>query len=745
MRTFAQKPMAPRQTMTAKTAMPSLAHFGQSREVNPVLHLRRTIGGQAVRGMLRTNAEEIKAGLTGTPSPRFGYDFSRISIHPATAAAIQTRIANATAGDQYEQEADRVSEQVMRMPEPLRTKSVQASDTGRIAAPPIVREVLRAPGRPLDHATRAFMESRFGHDFSRVRVHSGPAAEQSARTVNARAYTVGHGIVLGAGRLAPATTEGRRLLAHELTHVVQADSTASNPVLRPSSVETLEREARRAAAAVVGADTMPTICGSARGLIVPLRQGPDDPDKATFGNLPRDMPDPSVPLGRVVLLNEGGVWYEERRGGKKFRAEGSYDFVVQNGKIWAVRSSRRIGGRGHTEAAAGGRVEYAGTVKFGRSETKRGVLQEWSNASGHYAPVRYQKFAEAAGLPMDDRFKPLKVEKGFKSQLPVYQPRTRPRGGEPPKVPPGPPRLGALEAHLRASKSSTPAAPPKTPGPAVSTPAAPPKTAGPAVGVPAVPPKTAGPTVDTPGVMPTGGKVSGQTAARSGLSSDTARAIARLDAEATKATQFTGRIRTYVAAYGALQHALSLLDTIDAAEKIFAHGTVFQREQGEADAVAAQSAEALRAAESSTAGNAYFGAVIDIGEAIRNRDQQGLFALAGSLTELEQKLSESAQQMSAMSTDIDAQAQAMLRAARNNKKAATQGLDDAAMAQAAGLYISTEKLGNTLRGAAENYRSAAETLNAFSASINSVAAEAEEAAWAFGYARIIKAQQEIKR
>ncbi len=381
-------------------------------------------------------------------------------------------------------------------------------------------------------------------------------------------------------------------------------------------------------------------------------------------------------------------------------------------------------------------MEYAGQVRFGKGTTTSGVLSEWSNASGHIAPTGggpdpgKEPLLDPVPFPRD-RLKRIKGEFSKGPQLPVHQPPTRPRGGQPPKVPPGPPRLEELEKHLRASKSSTPAAPPKTAGPAVGAPGAMPKTSGPAVGA--------------PGAMPTGGTASGQTGARASLSSDTARAIARLDAEATKATQFTGRIRIYVAAYGALQHALPLLDTVDAAEKIFAHGTVFQREQSDADAVAAQSAEALRAAELSTAGNAYFGAVIDIGDAIGNRDQKGLFALAGSLTELEQYLSESARTMSAMSTDIDAQAQAMLRAARNNKKAATQGTNDLAMAQAAALYISTEKLGNTLRGAAENYRSAAETLNGFSASINSAAAEAEEAAWAFGYARIIKAQQEIDR
>ena len=89
------------------------------------------------------------------------------------------------------------------------------------AAPASVDHVLASPGRPLEPALRQDMEQRFGHDFSRVRVHSGAAAEQSARDVNAHAYTVGHNIVFGAGRFAPGTHEGRRLIAHELTHVVQ--------------------------------------------------------------------------------------------------------------------------------------------------------------------------------------------------------------------------------------------------------------------------------------------------------------------------------------------------------------------------------------------------------------------------------------------------------------------------------------------------------------------------------------------
>jgi hypothetical protein len=93
-----------------------------------------------------------------------------------------------------------------------------------------VDQALASSGRPLEPALRQEMEERFGHDFSRVRVHSGTTAEQSAEDVNAHAYTVGHDIVLGADRFGTETHEGRRMIAHELTHVVQQSSADGNSV-----------------------------------------------------------------------------------------------------------------------------------------------------------------------------------------------------------------------------------------------------------------------------------------------------------------------------------------------------------------------------------------------------------------------------------------------------------------------------------------------------------------------------------
>ena len=95
------------------------------------------------------------------------------------------------------------------------------SRTGPSPVPPVVHEVLRSPGEPLDPTARSFIEPRFGHDFGRVRVHADEKAAESARAVNALAYVAGAHAVFGAGRYAPGTQAGRRLLAHELAHVVQ--------------------------------------------------------------------------------------------------------------------------------------------------------------------------------------------------------------------------------------------------------------------------------------------------------------------------------------------------------------------------------------------------------------------------------------------------------------------------------------------------------------------------------------------
>jgi hypothetical protein len=162
---------------------------------------------------------------------------------------LQAKLTVGRPDDVYEQEADRVADQVMRMPDPASARSgidpapiralslqrrctdcedeelqrktrnpqTEAPDSGLDA----VAATLRRGGRPLDAATRGFFEPRFGRDFGDVRIHTDTQAAASARAVNALAYTVGRDVVFNSGQYAPHSDSGKRLLAHELTHVVQ--------------------------------------------------------------------------------------------------------------------------------------------------------------------------------------------------------------------------------------------------------------------------------------------------------------------------------------------------------------------------------------------------------------------------------------------------------------------------------------------------------------------------------------------
>jgi hypothetical protein len=143
---------------------------------------------------------------------------------------LQTKLAIGASNDLLEQEADRVADQVLSAPTNTsvgraapRIQRFADYGTGESSGtvPASIDRVLAGSGIPLEPALRQDMEQRFGHDFSKVRVHSDGAAERSAREVNAHAYAVGNDIVFGAGRFAPGTHQGQRLIAHELTHVVQ--------------------------------------------------------------------------------------------------------------------------------------------------------------------------------------------------------------------------------------------------------------------------------------------------------------------------------------------------------------------------------------------------------------------------------------------------------------------------------------------------------------------------------------------
>jgi len=174
----------------------------------------------------KPSAGPVKVARTVGTAPlsaRFAHaDFARIRIN-AGGRPLQCKIQIGHSADPLEQEADRVADSVMRTPakcgsectcgpcsddEQLQRKTTGANDAVA-EAPDTVGRVLGSSGEPLDAATRAFFEPRFGRDFSDVRIHNGASAEQSARQLGAQAYTVGRDIVFDAGNFAPSTSAGR--------------------------------------------------------------------------------------------------------------------------------------------------------------------------------------------------------------------------------------------------------------------------------------------------------------------------------------------------------------------------------------------------------------------------------------------------------------------------------------------------------------------------------------------------------
>lgn len=170
--------------------------------------------------------------------------------------ALQSQLSIGASSDPQEREADRVAEQVTVGHARAYVRPSGSGVTGdtAMATPASVDEALAGGGRPLDGALRQDMEQRFGHDFSGVRVHSDPLAARSAHEVDANAYTVGKHVVFGAGQFDPGSARGARLLAHELTHVVQQGAAGRLSLQRDGKKDKAKDDAARQQPAPVTPD-----------------------------------------------------------------------------------------------------------------------------------------------------------------------------------------------------------------------------------------------------------------------------------------------------------------------------------------------------------------------------------------------------------------------------------------------------------------------------------------------------------
>jgi hypothetical protein len=254
--TVAKQSSSSRSSQSARNAPPRAASLQFAEDHNFV---------SPGSGLLPHSIAQIAADAPAEPAP--------LHVGPLN-LPLQRKLAIGETHDPLEAEADSMADRVLRMTDPTapvasssappilqrkcscegsgsQCKECEEAERGKKLhrkaastaasheAPPVVHDVLSSPGHPLDTATRAFFEPRFGYDFSSVRVHADTHASESAHSVNALAYTVGHNLVFGSGRYTPSTPVGRRLLAHELSHVVQqkGDTIQRSPEDEASSPE----------------------------------------------------------------------------------------------------------------------------------------------------------------------------------------------------------------------------------------------------------------------------------------------------------------------------------------------------------------------------------------------------------------------------------------------------------------------------------------------------------------------------
>lgn len=256
------KPAAPvsegmEQSFSHEDVAASLKNLESARP-ETILRLQRVAGNRAVTNMLGQNTKPA------APS----------AFRSKTGMTVQAKsLMVSTPGDAQEVEADQVSEQIMKMPDKvasvppnedetkgggnailnryIQRDAIQRSSEDGIGGNAVSEDTqsriegMQQGGQPLPASEREFFEPRMGVDLSNVRVHTDSTAAETSKELNARAYTVGPHVAFNSGEYQPGTTEGRKLMGHELTHVVQQGGAAARKVQREVSMEDAVAEAQK--------------------------------------------------------------------------------------------------------------------------------------------------------------------------------------------------------------------------------------------------------------------------------------------------------------------------------------------------------------------------------------------------------------------------------------------------------------------------------------------------------------------
>lgn len=227
----------------AGSHLPARREVAKSAEMyrNPIAGLQQAAGNQRMLGLLASGAIQAKLRVS-QPGDADEVEADRVAERVVSSAAPSTvhRKCNCEGGGAS---CPACEEEEVEQAKGIHRKAASSANGDRSVPEDFLQSI--GPGQPLDSSTRASMESRFGRDFGDVRVHTGDRAAESARSIQARAYTFNRDVVFDSGAYAPRSAEGRKLLAHELTHVVQQGRSSSGKGLQRATDTTQTQQSQQ--------------------------------------------------------------------------------------------------------------------------------------------------------------------------------------------------------------------------------------------------------------------------------------------------------------------------------------------------------------------------------------------------------------------------------------------------------------------------------------------------------------------
>lgn len=239
MRASVQKSTGTQRTSSAKYTRSNQSLLERNRKVHTALQSRRAIGSQVLSRLQQATKNNVGASSVSHAVATADCGFSPLPVNLGANYSIQTKLKVNASGDRYEQEAERVADEVLQQKMPERsdgTSGIQPAQGGDHEVNAEMENQLRrnkGSGNPISDPIRAVVERHLQFDFSKVRVHTDNIAARMNTELGARAFTYGNDIYFGKSEYQPHSSEGCHLIAHELTHVVQQNKgPVSNVVQR---------------------------------------------------------------------------------------------------------------------------------------------------------------------------------------------------------------------------------------------------------------------------------------------------------------------------------------------------------------------------------------------------------------------------------------------------------------------------------------------------------------------------------